>query len=130
MEMENASDNLEEFCERIRDFVFNKSKSVISAMLNVTPDSLPEVDQYVSFEETKQIVEESIKNNVYTNVSHKNVIEICNNLNKRIFNNLFSRLAAEGYLDCAWSEADDSFLFKVSKLGIERGITLPRAFKL
>jgi hypothetical protein len=119
-------DDTDEFYTKIQDFVFDKMKNSIAIMLNTTAEFV-ESNNYISLTETKMIVDEIMCGN--ERVSKAQLIEICDSLNKRIYNNVLMKLSSEGFLDCAFSEEDESFVFKLSDKGIESGIIIPSIFE-
>ena len=125
------SENFDDFCIRITDFVFNRIKPTIAEMLNMEKDSIKEIEEYISFMEVKILIKEIVnsKTTNFEKISEKKVVKICEALNKRIFSNILNKLSGEGYLDCAWSEADESFVFKVSEEGLKKGISIPKIFR-
>lgn len=124
--MEDIED-IDDFCERIRNFVFEKIKKQMAIMMGNSPEEMLDPKEYISEKETLLIIKENTKNK--TKVSQKTIIKICEDLNKRIFSNVLNRLSVEGYLDCAWSDKDQSFVFRPTQKGIEKGVTIPEIFK-
>lgn len=116
----------DEFYNKIQDFVFGKTKNTISMMLNTTSEFV-DLNDYISLAETKMIVDEIMGES--ENISKQQLIQVCDSLSKRIFNNVLMKLSSEGFLDCAFSEEDESFVFKLSDKGIESGIIIPTIFE-
>lgn len=123
--IEGNIDNLQEFSDMLREFVFEKSKTNIALMLNIKLSELEPSENYASKKECELIVSEMTKK-IPKPYSQEIVLEICNALKKRIFSNILSKLAADGLIDCAYSEESDDFVFKTTEKGMEKGITIPQ----
>lgn len=120
-------EDIDDFCEKIRNFVFEKIKKQMAIMIGITPEEMSDASEYISEKETLLIVKENCKNK--NKISQKIIIKTCEDLNKRIFSNVLNKLSVDGCLDCAWSEKDQSFVFRPTQKGIEKGVTIPEIFK-
>lgn len=117
--------DLDQFCNEIRDFVFEKSKSNIAIMLNLSESELESPEKYVSKNETKLIVDEYHKKHKLP-FPQEVTLEVCNCLKRRMFSNILSNLAASGLVDCAYSDEENDFIFKPTQKGVDKGIVIPQ----
>jgi len=121
-------EDIDDFCQRIRNFVFDRIRHTIAKMLNIDVNSLDDADKYISQKETIMIFNDVVEN-FDGKISQKKIVKICEDINKRIFSNILNKMSIDGDLDCAWSEADQSFVFKVSQEGQKKGLSIPKIFE-
>lgn len=108
-------ENLDSFVTNVSNINFDKIKKIIVKTVGVEENYIRNLDYYVTVKELKIIVQEKInkKNqNNFSIVSKDIVEEICKAINERIFSNILVKLSSNGIIDCAWSEQENSFVFK------------------
>lgn len=116
-------ENIDNFSEEVRHFVFSTFIGNISKMLNTSPEQVSaDKEKYITFVETRNIVMEFVGNE--TIISKESIVDICAAVNARIFSNVMSKLASEDLVECAFSDEDNQFIFAVTDKGKEKGISL------
>lgn len=120
-------EDIDDFSREISSFVFESIKNQLFAISNGI-EKLDDFQEFVSHNESLVIIEEITQNK--RKISQKKVEQMCDHLAKRIFSNFLNKLSINGYLDCAWSDADNSFVFRPTEEGIKNGITVPKTLYL
>jgi len=116
-------ENIDNFAEEVRHFVFSTFITTISKMLCTSPEQASaDKDKYITFLETRNIVAEFVGYN--TIISKENIVKICSSVNARIYSNILTILAAEDLVECAFSDEDNQFVFAVTEKGKQKGVQL------
>jgi hypothetical protein len=116
-------ENIDNFAEEVRHFVFSTFITTICKMLCTSPEQASaDKDKYITFLETRNIVAEFVGYN--TIISKENIVKICSSVNARIYSNILTILAAEDLVECAFSDEDNQFVFAVTEKGKQKGIQL------
>ena len=116
-------ENIDNFSEEVRHFVFSTFITTISKMLNTSPDQVSaDKDKYITFLETKNILLDFVGQD--TTISKEKILEVCAAINSRIFSNILTKLASEDLVECAFSDEENQFVFAVTDKGKEKGIKL------
>lgn len=116
-------EDIDDFSREITSFVFETIKNQLHTISNGL-ENLEDSQEFISHNESLLIIEEVSKNK--RKISQKKIEQICDNISKRIFSNFLSKLSINGYLDCAWSDTDNSFVFRPTEEGIKKGVVVPK----
>ena len=122
--------DIEKFAQATRVMIYNiwgedaeeisKSMDVMSSGLydyeNLEPEKQQELDRLISLAEAINIVKEYAKTTDKDEwkLTEKRYDQIVTSMNERLVSNMVMKLAKEGYLEIAFSEEENDFVFWVA----------------
>ena len=119
-------DNVEKFAKDMISVVFDDIKSKLSETLNEKEDKLNPTD-FVAVSEAILIVEYIISKynrNNYKKVSDKLAALVCQDIHNRFFSNCLHQMTNGGYLDCAFCDQENAFIFQLTEKGKKMGMKI------
>jgi hypothetical protein len=119
-------DNVEKFAMSMISIAFDASKRKLSDMTNRKEDELNSLD-FIKLEEAVLIVNYIISKynaNNYQKIPDKIATLVSQDLINRFLSNCLHDMANKGYVDCAFSDKEDAFVFKLTKEGEKMGMNV------